>query len=52
MTYRALSWRIPNARFSQFRNGGKANEADYLYVVVVGAILVWGLRSVKPNHKI
>jgi hypothetical protein len=48
LTYCALPWRIPNARFSQFRNRGKANEADYLYVVV-GAILAWWLRSVKPK---
>jgi hypothetical protein len=29
LTYRALSWRVPAARFSQFRDGGKADEANY-----------------------
>jgi hypothetical protein len=31
---------------------GSDAPADHLFVVVVGAILVWWLRSVKPKRRI
>jgi hypothetical protein len=32
-----LPWRVPKARFSQFRNGGKADEADHFVIGVIMA---------------
>jgi hypothetical protein len=54
LTYRALPWRVPKARFSQFKNGGKANEADYFvrYYRRRNAVLVVEKREAQAQDLI